>query len=104
MMAGLSCGEPSLIAWKILKAGTDHFMTITDENVPELMRHLAEGVGDDPSIEAGECSVSGLAALIQAKSNVRISEQLNLNKNSRILLFGTEGATDADIYQEIING
>ena len=104
MMAGLSCGEPSLIAWNILKAGTDHFMTITDESVPELMRQLAQGIEDDPSIEAGECSVSGLAALIQAKSNAHIAEQLNLNKNSRILLFGTEGATDADIYKEIING
>lgn len=104
MMAGLSCGEPSLIAWRILKAGTDHFMTITDEDVPELMRQMAKGLGDDPSIEAGECSVSGLAALIEAKSNAHIAEQLNLNKNSRVLIFGTEGATDPEIYEEIING
>ena len=79
-------------------------MTITDEDVPELMRQMAKGLGDDPSIEAGECSVSGLAALIEAKSNAHIAEQLNINKNSRVLIFGTEGATDPEIYEEIING
>ena len=103
MMAGLSCGEPSLLAWKILDEGTDHFMTITDDRVPDLMRMLAKGKDNDPSIEAGECSVSGLAALIEVKNNDTMVKKLNLNDNSRVLLFGTEGATDPDIYKEIIN-
>jgi diaminopropionate ammonia-lyase len=103
MMAGLSCGEPSLLAWKILDEGTDHFMTITDDKVPDLMRLLANGTDNDPSIEAGECSVSGLAALIEIKNNDTITKKLNLSDNSRVLLFGTEGATDPDIYEEIIN-
>jgi diaminopropionate ammonia-lyase len=103
MMAGLSCGEPSLLAWKILDEGTDHFMTITDDRVPDLMRLLANGTDNDPSIEAGECSASGLAALIEVKNNDTMVKKLNLNDNSRVLLFGTEGATDPDIYKEIIN-
>jgi diaminopropionate ammonia-lyase len=103
MMAGLSCGEPSLLAWKILNVGTDHFMTITDDRIPDLMRLLLKGMGNDPSIEAGECSASGLAALIEIKNNDCIAKQLNLNQNSRVLLFGTEGATDPDIYEAIIN-
>ena len=103
MMAGLSCGEPSLLAWKILNLGTDHFMTITDDRIPDLMRLLAKGISNDPPIEAGECSVSGLAALIEAMSNDSIAKKMSLNQNSQILLFGTEGATDPDIYKAIIN-
>jgi len=103
MMAGLSCGEPSLLAWKILNVGTDHFMTITDERIPDLMRLLAKGMSNDSSIEAGECSASGLAALIEVINNDSIAKKMGLNQNSRVLLFGTEGATDPDIYKEIIN-
>jgi diaminopropionate ammonia-lyase len=103
MMAGLSCGEPSLLAWKILNLGTDHFMTITDDRIPDLMRLLAKGMSKDLPIEAGECSASGLAALIEAMSNDSIAKKMSLNQNSRILLFGTEGATDPDIYKAIIN-
>jgi len=103
MMTGLSCGEPSLLAWDILKMRADLFMTINDNKVPELMRLMSRGVGKDLGVEAGECSVSGLAALIEARNNKKIAQRLNLNSESRVLLFGTEGATDPDIYEKIIN-
>ena len=104
IMSGLSCGEPSILAWEILKNGADIFMTINDRNIPELMRLLANGQGDDQPIEAGECSVSGLAALMAIQENKEISDAINLNHNSRVLVFGTEGATDPSIYKAIING
>lgn len=103
IMTGLSCGEPSLLAWDILKMGADLFMTINDDKVPELMRLMSKGVGKDLGVEAGECSVSGLAALIKAKNNKKIAQRLNLNTETRVLLFGTEGATDPGIYEKIIN-
>ena len=104
IMTGLSCGEPSILAWEILKNGSDLFMTINDRNIPELMRLLANGQGDDQPIEAGECSVSGLAALMAIQENKEVLDAINLNHNSRVLIFGTEGATDPSIYKAIING
>ena len=73
-------------------------------SAPELMRLLANGQGDDQPIEAGECSVSGLAALMAIQENKEISDAINLNHNSRVLVFGTEGATDPSIYKAIIIG
>ena len=102
MMTGLSCGEPSLLAWDILKISGDLFMTINDDQIPALMRQLSKKEGSDPNIEAGECSVSGLIALNAIRDNKDIANKLNLNNESRILLFGTEGATDPDIYRKII--
>ena len=99
MMAGLSCGEPSLLGWEILKSGTDDFITIIDSSIPGLMRLLAT---NDPKIESGESSVAGLAGLIEAMKDQKVSETMGLNQESVILLFGTEGATDPEIYNSII--
>src|SRR6185295_4779381 len=37
LMAGLSCGEVSRVAWPILEAGTEFFMTIEEEAAVECM-------------------------------------------------------------------
>ena len=100
MMAGLSCGEPSFLGWEILSKGVDDFITISDASIPESMRLLAK---NKPSIEAGESSVAGLEGLMQAMNNKDVAEKIKLNSNSIVLLFGTEGATDPEIYDAIIN-
>jgi diaminopropionate ammonia-lyase len=99
MMAGLSCGKPSLLGWNILERGADDFVTISDQPIPLLMRLLAD---NNPPIEAGESSVAGLAALIEITKSPEIAEKIGLNSESIILLFGTEGATDPEIYNSII--
>ncbi len=98
VMAGLSCGEVSLVAWPILKLAADEFLTITDEPVAPLMRRLAR----DHSIIAGESAVAGLAGLTEARLNEVLWQQLALTEKSRVLVFGTEGATDPDIYQHLV--
>ena len=100
MMAGLSCGEPSLLGWEILRSGTDDFITINDSSIPGLMRLLAE---NNLKIEAGESSVAGLAGLIESMEDQKIAKAMGLNKESIVLLFGTEGATDPEIYRSIIS-
>ena len=102
IMTGLSCGEPSILAWEILSECTDLFMTISDDKIPELMRIMANGYENDIGVEAGECSVSGLAALVALKDNKCLVNKLDINDKSRVLLIGTEGATDPDIYESII--
>ncbi|MFN4090004.1 MAG: diaminopropionate ammonia-lyase, partial [Alphaproteobacteria bacterium] len=66
LMAGLACGEPSLLAWEILEGGADAFMTVTDAAATDCMRLLADGTGADAPIVAGESAVAGLAGLLGA--------------------------------------
>jgi len=102
IMAGLACGEVSLLAWKILSPGADAFMTITDEAAAEAMRILADSkYGDDPVV-AGESAVAGLAGLILAATDAGSRNRLGLGPDSTVLLFGTEGATDPEMYQRIV--
>lgn len=102
MMAGLACGEVSLLAWEILKPATFAFMTIPDEAAMETMRILARGEGDDAPVVAGESAVAGLAGMLLASADVNAANQLGLGANSRVLFFGTEGDTDPELYRKIV--
>jgi len=99
IMAGLSCGEVSLLGWQILNAGANDFMTISDDLVAPTMTLLAAG---DPPIVAGESAIAGLAGMIAARRKPALSDALALDESSRVLVFGTEGATDPAIYQSIV--
>ena len=103
IMAGLSCGEVSEIAWEILKPTLSHCISIGDKGIPKMMRLFSEGNFGDGPIEAGECATSGLAALLIAKTNPDIWDNLNFDKHSDVLLIGTEGATDPILYQKLIS-
>ena len=102
IMAGLACGEVSLLAWKILQPGTDAFMTITDDAAAEMMRILADASFGDEPIVAGELAVAGLAGLVIAAGNADARRSLSLGPDSVVLLFGTEGATDPEVYRQIV--
>ena len=104
LMAGLACGEVSALAWTILSNGADDFMTLSESAVPETMRILAKGYGDDPAIEAGESAVPGLAAAVIACQAPSFAKALNLNAESKVLILGTEGATDPELYERLVNG
>lgn len=102
IMAGLACGEVSLLAWEILQPGADAFVTITDESAAEAMRRLADGELADRPVVAGESAVAGIAALMLAAQEPECRESIGLNADSTILLFGTEGATDPAMYRRIV--
>ncbi len=104
LMAGLACGEVSALAWEILRTGTNDFMTINEEAVPMTMQLLAEGFNGDPSIEAGESAIAGLAALMTACGDSDMKERLGLDETSRVYLLGTEGATDPGVYERLTEG
>ncbi|MDJ0978129.1 MAG: diaminopropionate ammonia-lyase [Erythrobacter sp.] len=96
MMAGLACGEVSELAWPIIHDGAADFVTLPDATVPLAMRYLAQA-----DIEAGESAVAGLCALLCAAQKAPLRERLGLTEESRVLLFGTEGATDPELYTQI---
>jgi diaminopropionate ammonia-lyase len=102
-MAGLACGEVSVLAWEILKTGADDFMTLSEEAIGSTMTLLARGYEQDPAIEAGESAVPGLAALILARRSAEYSSALGLSAHSKVLIVGTEGATDPEVYRQLVN-
>jgi diaminopropionate ammonia-lyase len=102
IMAGLSCGEPSLVAWNLLADGADDFMTIDDAAAVQSMRLLAEPSQGDPAIVAGESAVAGLAGMLLAAQDAAASVALNLSSASVVLVFGTEGDTDPELYRNIV--
>ena len=103
IMAGLSCGEASPLAWEILKQRASHFVTIADTAVPTGMRLLASGdIGS--KIEAGECGLPGIIALSGIMKDDAMRKATGLDASSRVLVFGCEGATDPEIYNKIISG
>ena len=102
IMAGLSCGEISLVAWDVLAQGANGAMVIPDSFVGPTMRLLAEGCANDTAIVAGESAVAGLAGLIVARGSETLSKLLQLDENSRVVVIGSEGATDVDIYRKLV--
>lgn len=102
LMAGLACGEVSALAWKILLQHGDAAVAIPDSSAVALMRTLAVPPDGDIPIVAGESAVAGLAALIAVMRDDAARAALRLNAHSRVLVFGTEGATDAELYKKLV--
>jgi diaminopropionate ammonia-lyase len=97
LMAGLACGEPSLLAWQELEHAATAFMAIPDEAAVACMRLLAEA-----GIVGGESGVAGLAGCLLAAADPAARETLALDAASRVLLFNTEGATDPVLYDKLV--
>lgn len=102
LMAGLACGEVSLLAWQILATGANAFCSIPDAAAVDVMRLLASPQGDDPVIVAGESAVAGLAAALLTAQDNAARAALGLGPDSRVLLFGSEGDTDPALYQQLV--
>ncbi len=106
IMAGLNCGTPSLVAWPLIKSGIALFLSITDDWCLRAMRTFYHPVGGDPRLVSGESGAAGLAALLaftESKSLSSARVVLGLNRNSRVLLFNTEGDTDPAGFREIVD-
>ncbi|PKR89440.1 diaminopropionate ammonia-lyase [Pleomorphomonas diazotrophica] len=101
IMAGMACGEPSVIAWPIVEGGASAFMVIPDEAALATMQLLASGAAG-ATIVGGESGVAGLAGLIVAASQPEWRRSLGLDRGSRVLLIGSEGDTDPDLYARIV--
>ena len=96
VMAGLACGEPSLLGWQELDRAAAAFMAIPDEAAVACLRLLAT-----QRIVAGESGVAGLAGCLLAIADPAARATLGLDATSRVLLFSTEGATDPELYAKL---
>jgi diaminopropionate ammonia-lyase len=97
IMAGLACGEPSLLAWQELERAAAVFMTIPDAAAADTIRLLANA-----GLPIGESGVAGLAGFLLAVADTVYSKALRFDAGSRILCFATEGVTDRFVYDEIL--
>ncbi len=105
IMAGLACGEPSTVAWGILRDYADIYISCPDYVTARGMRILGNPLAGDPKVISGESGAVGLGILsliLQDSSLKEISKKLNINKDSRILVISTEGDTDPEGYREIV--
>lgn len=110
VMAGLNCGQPSLAAWPTVSRGIDVLVAVDDEPAREAMRLAAAS-----EIVSGETGAAGLGGLLElSRAGERAGEHreqlqearraLGLGRESRVLLFNCEGATDPNSYERLVGG
>ncbi len=105
IMAGLACGEPATVAWKVLDACADHFLSVPDYAAAQGMRILGNPVGDDPRVISGESGAAGLGAaseILRDEALADMKRKIGLDENSVILFVNTEGDTDRENYRRIV--
>ena len=102
LMGGMSCGEPSLVPWKILKKSVNNCISIPDDDIGKAMKLFANASFGDDKIVAGENSVPGVISLIASCNDQNIKNKLDLDIKSKVLLIGCEGDTDQEMYQKLI--
>lgn len=105
IMAGLACGEPNTISWDILRNHVHCFISAPDWMAALGMRMLAAPIKGDAPITSGESGAATfgvLSCIMQMEEYKELKEQLKLDKNSKVLLFSTEGDTDPERYKNIV--
>ena len=103
LMGGMSCGEVSLVPWEILKNSVKYCISLPDDDIAKTMKLLGNSSFSDQQIIAGENSAPGVIGLIASCMDQNIKQNLKLDQNSNVLVFGCEGDTDKEMYQKLIN-
>lgn len=106
MMAGLCCGEPCTLGWEIIKNVATGFISCDDSYAAAGMRLLGRPLeGDTPVVsgESGAVTAGVAVAICQEPTLAELKARLGIDENSRILVLSTEGDTDRENYQRILN-
>jgi len=102
LMGGMSCGEPSLVPWKILKKSVNNCISLPDDDIGKAMNLFSNASFGDDKIIAGENSAPGVISLIASCNDEKVKNKIKLNSNSNVLLIGCEGDTDQEMYQKLL--
>ena len=105
IMAGLNCGEPNTATWSILRDFASFYAACPDYVTARGMRLMATPLGNDKKIISGESGAVGLgllSLLMERDKLSHIRKAMNLNSDSVVLIFNTEGNTDPIGYNEVI--
>ncbi|MEG2183227.1 MAG: diaminopropionate ammonia-lyase [Cloacibacillus sp.] len=105
IMAGLACGEPNTISWKILKDQAAAFVSLPDWAAADGMRVLGAPLANDTRVISGESGAAPaglLHALMTDDAMEALRRELAIGSDSSILLFSTEGDTDPENYRRVV--
>ncbi len=102
IMGGMSCGDVSLVPWRILKESVDHCCTVSDDYVAKTVAMLENKSFSNEKIIGGECSTPGIISLIASSKNEDTKKKLELNENSNVLIIGCEGDADEILYNKLL--
>ena len=102
IMGGMSCGDVSLVPWRILKESVDHCCTVSDDYVAKTVAMLENKSFSNEKIIGGECSTPGIISLIASSKNEDTKKKLELNENSNVLIIGCEGDADELLYNKLL--
>ncbi len=103
IMGGMSCGEVSLVPWKILRESVDCCTTVPDDNVAKTIAMLRNKYFYNKKIVGGECSTPGIISLISTCENNIIKKKLEIDENSNLLVIGCEGDADEELYKNLLS-
>jgi len=105
IMAGLACGEPCTIGWPVLSGYADYFISCPEYISAKGMRVLANPIEDDPKIISGESGAVGIGVVTEILNNPmmkHLSNTLEIDGNSVVLCFSTEGDTNKEGYRKVV--
>lgn len=105
IMAGLCCGEPITVGWPILSKYAKYFISVDDVYAAHGMRLLGNPLKNDKKVISGESGAvtSGVVHKLMTDKNLeKYKKEIDLDKNSVVLCFSTEGDTDKERYRKIV--
>lgn len=105
IMAGLACGEVNITGFEVLKNYSKVFVSAPNYVAANGMRVLGNPLREDNKVISGESGAVTLGLVYELMTNPEykeLKESIGLDKNSKVLLFSTEGDTDPDKYTEIV--
>jgi len=102
VMDGLVVEEASPESVALLNAGASAFLTVPDQAAVDAMRGAANPSASDPAVVIGDTGSAGWAGFLASVGDVEIRAALRLDGDSRVAVVVTEGATDPEVYREIV--
>jgi diaminopropionate ammonia-lyase len=86
IMAGLSCGTVSPLAWPVLRDGLDGAVTVSDDQAAAAVDDLAR-----LGVDSGPCGAATLAAARLVLGQPGWRQAIGLRRDAVVLLLSTEG-------------
>ena len=103
IMAGLNCGTPCSITWPTIRDRAGFYCACTDEVSKDAMRELVRFPNEKERVVAGECGAVTYGVLKEILKDDSLKREMGIDEESVILLISTEGDTDPEEYERIVN-
>ena len=102
VMDGLVVEEASAEPCAMLNAGAFAFLTVPDQAAVAAMRGAAQPEGGDRPLAIGDTGSAGWAGFLAVVGDVQVRQALGMDRDSRVVIVVTEGATDPAVYRSIV--